>query len=202
MGRLAVFNDQQIIDAGLSIEAESKSVSTFAIRNKLNGGSSDRIKSVWEAFLANRDKGEIATTPTSKMELPPNLQELLDKNISTQNYQFKMIVMESFKLAQSIAESQIKAVFDEYKAKIKIFEESEIQASLALENSDKKIEELETELEAMTLETQKLLALFNKNEGVIETLNQRVQLLEIKETEFNKLQREFGKLEAQLQTVK
>ena len=44
MGRRAEFTDQQIIDAGIIIESEGKLVSPFAIRNRLDGESSERIK--------------------------------------------------------------------------------------------------------------------------------------------------------------
>lgn len=48
MGRRAQFSEKQIIAAGIELEELGIVVSPFAIRNKLGGGCTDRIKVAWK----------------------------------------------------------------------------------------------------------------------------------------------------------
>ena len=54
MGRVAEYSEKEIIEAGEVIESNGKHVNPFAIREKLGGGSPDRIKRIWETHLQSR----------------------------------------------------------------------------------------------------------------------------------------------------
>ncbi|MDX2371032.1 MAG: DNA-binding protein [Colwellia sp.] len=199
MGRIAEFSDQQIIDAGDAISAEGKLVSTFAIRNRLNGGSSDRIKAVWSRYVAQKESVIEENIPD--IDLPTEIAETLEKNQETAKNQLKKLAIESYKVAQQIAEKRVKSTIDDYQTKILEYEESENQASLALESSDKKNDELESEIEALQSRNENLVAENSKLSGVLESNNHRLKQLEAKEVELDKLQRAYGKLEGKLELM-
>lgn len=46
MGRIAEYSQNEIIKAGEHIESNGKHVNPFSIREKLGGGSPDRIKRI------------------------------------------------------------------------------------------------------------------------------------------------------------
>ena len=201
MGRKAEFTDDQIIKAGLSIESSGEPVSPFAIRNRLNGGSSMRIKQVWSEFNAQRNTVNVAEVSDEEVELPNEIAETLDRNIATATKQLQKLAADSYKVAQDVAEKRVRSTIEEYKAKVEELEEAENQAALALEGSDQKIDELESQLESLILKNEKLVAENSKLTGKIESIQKRVEQLETMENAHATLQREYGKLEGQLSVL-
>jgi DNA repair exonuclease SbcCD ATPase subunit len=200
MGRKAEFSDQQIIDAGKAIEAEGKPISTFAIRNRLNGGSSERIKTVWAEYTAQQET--IIEEEIPDIELPTEIAEKLEKNQQIAKNQLEKLAIESFRVAQQVAEKRVKSTIDDYQSKIREYEESENQASIALESSDKKIDELESEIDLLQSRNEELVAENSKSLGLMQANNARIKQLEAKELELDKLHRAYGKLEGQLELLK
>jgi hypothetical protein len=200
MGRKAEFSDQQIIDAGKAIESEGKPISTFAIRNRLNGGSSERIKTVWAEYTAHQET--IIEEEIPDIELPTEISEKLEKNQQTAKSQLEKLAIESFRVAQQVAEKRVKSTIDDYQSKIREYEESENQASIALESSDKKIDDLEGEIDLLQSRNEELVAGNSKLLGLMQANNARIKQLEGKEIELDKLRRAYGKLEGQLELLK
>lgn len=199
MGRKAEFSDQQIINAGLAIEAEGKLISPFAIRNILQGGSSERIKLVWSKHLEEQET--VTEEDTTEVELPIEIADKLEKNQLTAKSQLEKLAIESYKVAQQVAERRVKSTIDDYQSKILEYEESENQASLAIESSDNKIDELESEIDALQSRNEELVAENSKLIGLIEANESRIKQLEFKEVEFDKLQRAYGKLEGKVEVL-
>ncbi len=200
MGRRAEFSDEQIINAGKAIQAEGKPVSTFAIRNRLNGGSSERIKTVWSGYVIQQETITEAEVP--EVDLPVEIIEILEKNQKTAQSQLEKLTVEGYKVAQQIAEKRVKSTIDEYQSKLDVFEESENQASIALETSDKRIEELELVIDSLTEKNEMLISDNSKLQGRLNALNERLDKLEIIERAYTELQREYGKLEGKLESLK
>ncbi|MCF2948827.1 DNA-binding protein [Paraglaciecola aquimarina] len=199
MGRRAEFSDQQIIEAGKAITAEGKLVSPFAIRNRLQGGSSERIKIVWSEYLSQQES--IVEEKVEEIELPTEIAEKLEKNQQTAINQLEKLAMESYKVAQQVAEKRVKSTIDDYQSKILEYEESENQASLAIESSDNKIDELEAEIDVLQSRNEELVAENSRLLGLLEANESRIKQLEIKEVEFDKLQRAYGKLEGRFELL-
>ena len=65
------YTDEQIIAAGKQLQAEQphRRLTASAIRMQLGGGNLTRIRSVWEAYLADAGQAERAAQPTP---LPPS----------------------------------------------------------------------------------------------------------------------------------
>ena len=198
VGRKKEFSDDKIIETGVVIEKAGGPVSPFAIRNRLGGGSSDRIKNVWQAFDDKRQAESEAEVVSEIIELPSEIQAILEKNLDVSTNMLNRLASESFKVAQSVAEKRVTSTIEEYKTRIGSYVEAEKQASIALESCDEKVESLEDKIEALESKNESLLAENAKFSGKIESLAERISMLEDKEKRFEELQREFGKLEERL----
>lgn len=128
------------------------------------------------------------------MSAPTEIQENLDRNIKHAIKNIEDITTNNFKVAQEIAEKRISSTINEYKVQVDDFEESEQQASIALENCDLKITKLNDELDLEKQRNEELIAENAKLEGVLSSANDNVAKLEIKSIELNKLTLEHGKL--------
>jgi hypothetical protein len=201
MGRLAKSTDDEIIAAGIEIENEGKSVSPFAIRNNLNGGCSDRIKLVWDEFIKQRGSSELEVDIANKIDLPPELQDLLEKNSILFQEKLTVLAMECFRVSQVISKERIDSLAEGYKEQVFHFESAEQQAIVALNSADSEIERLEKELALSEKRYYFELAEKNKSKVIIETLEKRMERLEAREEEHLRLQHQFGKIEEQLESL-
>ena len=201
MGRKAEFSDQQIIDVGLALEQNGESVSPFSIRNRLNGGSSVRIKQVWDTFVLERVSHSQDEPDQVVVDLPVEIMETLSRNIDSATKQLQKLAVESYKTAQDVAEKRVKSTIDEYKAKVAVLEEAENQATLALESSDKKIDDLESQIEELLSKNELLVSDNARITGILESSTMRIEQLNLVEKAYNDLQREHGKLEGRFEAL-
>ena len=196
MGRKTEYTDQQIIDTGLGIEEQGDSVNPFAIRTKLGGGSSPRIKSVWEKY--NKQRIIKAEREDELIELPPELSENIAKNVNHLIETYRKLVTDNYKIAQLLAEKSVKIRIDEFDKMTADFEEAEKQAADLIEKGDNKIEALEDELENERRINIDKLTENSKQTGIIEALQAQVISLEARVANYNGLQRTNGVLEERL----
>ena len=201
VGRLAKSTDEEIIAAGIAIENERKPVSAFAIRNVLKGGCSDRIKLLWNEFIEQRGSRELEVDVANKIDLPPELQDLFEKNSMLFQEKLTTLAMECFRVSQLISKGRIDSLTESYKKEVSYFESAEHQAIVALNNADAGIERLENDLELSEKRYHFELAEKNKSKGIIETLEKRLEQLEVREEEHLKLQHQFGKIEAKMEAL-
>jgi hypothetical protein len=201
VGRLAISTDEEIIAAGIAIENEGKPVSAFAIRNVLKGGCSDRIKLLWNEFIEQRGSRELEVDVANKIDLPPELQDLLEKNSKLFQEKLTTLAMDCYRVSQLISKERIDSLTEDYKKEVSYFESAEQQAIVALNSVDSGIERLENDLELSEKRYHFELAEKNKFKGIIETLEKRLEQLEVREDEHLKLQRHFGKIEEKLKSL-
>lgn len=202
MARHAEVKEQDIIDAGVALENSGKRANSGSIRVKLgNRGGFARIKEVWEKHISNRGTGDSDVDSDTDIELPAEIQDNLERNSKQAVKNLEAITVNSFRVAQQIAEKRVSSTIEEYKAKIEDFEESEQQAGIALEACDEQISDLHDEIESLQTKNEKLLSENSHLSGQISSAIERINQLEVKELELANLQREFGKLEGQLEIL-
>lgn len=201
MGRLAEFTEEQIIDAGLTLQSFGTKVSPFSIRESLGGGDPKRIKVIWEAFI-EREKNQSEVNQTrDNIELPHELTEYLEKSFVASQKQLKAITLKLFKSATCIAEKRVNSTIEEFNSKLSEFENSEKDAFLYIAKCDKKVAKLETIIKELEQKNELLLAENAKQSGIVELLNSRVKTLEKNEEEFHNLQSENAHLRGQIQAL-
>ncbi|EMQ7510921.1 DNA-binding protein [Escherichia coli] len=69
--RPAIFEPQQIVEAGLALQAEGRNITGFALRNRVGGGNPGRLKQVWDEYISSQT--EVTTGPVA--ELPVEVAE-------------------------------------------------------------------------------------------------------------------------------
>jgi chromosome segregation ATPase len=198
MGRVAEYSVEQIIEAGKSIDLAQKRVTPFSIREKLGGGSPERIKEIWEKHLNQIRDEAVIDSSDAELELPAEIQASLEKNLNTASKQLLTLTNDTFRVAMQVSEKRVKSTIDDFNNKIEELEEIERDAFRALEKGDAKIETLESELADLAKVNERLLADNSKLLGQIEVIKERVLQLESIERKYSELQRELGKLEGQL----
>lgn len=195
MARHAEVKEQDIIDAGVALENSGKRANSGSIRVKLgNKGGFARIKEVWENHVKNREDANITSEEDVNIELPSEIQESLERNIKQAVKNLENITVNSYKVAQQIAEKRVSSTIDEYKAKIDDFEESEQQAGVALEACDEQISNLYDEIENLQGKNEKLLSENSHLSGQMSSAVERINDLEKKESELFELKEQYGKL--------
>jgi len=192
MGRIAEFSEEDIINAGKSIQ-KGGPVSVYSIRNKLNGGDSKRIKKVWNNYLAN-NPSEKEIEDIKPIDLPTEIIDELNKNSDEIKSRLERLSINGYAVAQKIAEKRVESTIVDYKSKINEFEESERQASIAIESCDRQILELNNDLESLLKKNEDLVAENANVTGILSSAKITIAKLEGKESEFDKLKQEYGKL--------
>lgn len=195
MARHAEVKEQDIIDAGVALENSGKRANSGSIRVKLgNKGGFARIKEVWENHVKIREDANVTSEDDGNIELPSEIQESLERNIKQAVKNLENITVNSYKVAQQIAEKRVSSTIDEYKAKIDDFEESEQQAGVALEACDEQISNLYDEIENLQGKNEKLLSENSHLSGQMSSAVERINDLEKKESELFELKEQYGKL--------
>ena len=195
MARHAEVKELDIINAGIALESLGKRANSGSIRVKLgNRGSFARIKEVWEKHISNRDSEDSDFVSDTDIELPAEIQDNLERNSKQAVKNLEAITVNSFKVAQQIAEKRVSSTIEEYRAKIEDFEESEQQAGIALEACDVQIASLNDELEDLQTKNEKLLSENSHLSGQISSAVNRINELKNKESELFDLKEQYGKL--------
>lgn len=158
MGRVAEYKDEDIINTGVELEKKGEQVTPSAIRKKLGGGSSVRIKEVWNNFLNERDKQSNLDKTITEIELPHELQSLFEKQSDILITAIKRFSIESYKTSESLSEKKVKARIEEYNIQIDRLEKAENEALEEIDAYEKqlvKYDELKTALITKNEELQK-----------------------------------------------
>lgn len=52
--RPAIYEPEQIIEAGLALHAEGRNITGFALRNQVGGGNPTRLRQIWDEYQASQ----------------------------------------------------------------------------------------------------------------------------------------------------
>lgn len=69
--RPATYEPEQIIEAGLALQAEGRNITGFALRNQVGGGNPTRLRQIWDEYQASQST--VVTEPVA--ELPVEVAE-------------------------------------------------------------------------------------------------------------------------------
>lgn len=133
--RPAEFETEQIIQAGLRVEADGKRVTGYALRRLLGGGDQKRLLSVWKSHQSQENKDENQTTA----DLPIELEETLEQIGKVLSAQIRSMSVKLNEVAVKSATRQVADVTREYK-ELKDQTDAELKDAAAI------IEELESQI--------------------------------------------------------
>lgn len=57
--RPATYEPEQIIEAGLALQAEGRNITGFALRSRIGGGNPGCLRQIWDEHLASQMHGRV-----------------------------------------------------------------------------------------------------------------------------------------------
>ncbi|ELI2369088.1 DNA-binding protein [Salmonella enterica] len=155
--RPATFEAEQIIEAGLALQAEGKRITGFGLRNRTGGGSPARLKQVWDEYQATQ------TAPSTEpvAELPDEVADAV-KGISA------TLAEQLAKLAAELNDKIIKAAERQVDDITRAAEKQQAETEQELADAAQTVDDLEQKLEAMTTD-------FRKTQELLDNSREREQ---------------------------
>ncbi|EBV4110442.1 hypothetical protein DOJ66_22455 [Salmonella enterica subsp. enterica serovar Glostrup] len=155
--RPATFEAEQIIEAGLALQAEGKRITGFGLRNRTGGGSPARLKQVWDEYQATQ------TAPSTEpvAELPDEVADAV-KGISATLAELLA------KLAAELNDKVVKAAECRVDDITRAAEEQQAETEQELADAAQTVDVLEQKLEAMTAD-------FRKTQELLDNSREREQ---------------------------
>ena len=188
------FTDEQIIEAGMQLLAESKRVTPFGIRKIIGGGNPARIKTVWENSQHEAIEGQVVR---EQVDLPTEFED----SLNTTKESLDELAKRMYSRAQEISESRVRESISAARkakevAEAEVFEAMDTVTELDDENNKLK-EKQETSRQAL----QKIGAENSRLEEHIRILTTKAEkdALVLKEEKFKNadLQKKVTTLEVQ-----
>ena len=139
------FTLDEIIRAGHELQAAGRNITGFALRQKIGGGSSSRLRQVWDEYL----NSQVATKVEPVTELPPELTEevlSVSKNLSERLMQFAAAVNDK---AVKAAERRVADVLTSAAAHREQAERELADASQIVEDLETKLDEAKASAEEL-----------------------------------------------------
>lgn len=148
--RPATFEPQQIIEAGLALQAEGRNITGFALRNRVGGGNPGRLKQVWDEYLSSQT--EVTAEPVA--ELPVEVAEEVKAVSSALAERISQLATELNDKAVRAAERRVAEV-------TRAAGEQTAQAERELADAAQTVDDLEEKLDGVSAELRKALELLD-----------------------------------------
>lgn len=133
--REAEASDEQVIQAGDELVKEGRTVTGYALRKKLGGGSGSRLARVWSEHLRSRARDDRAALP----DLPVEVEEQL--NATTVEVTTRLT-----QLAKALNDTAVKTAERRVAELVRAAGEQKQQAERELADADQAVEELQEAL--------------------------------------------------------
>lgn len=127
------FTDEQVIEAGCTLQAQGRNITGFALRKLVGGGDPTRLKQRWDAHQASTAAGE----PETVVELPIEVANVVDGLAVELAGRLKALAVEVNDKAVKAAERRVSEV-------VKAAGEQASQAERELSDAATAVDELET----------------------------------------------------------
>lgn len=183
--RPATFEPQQIIEAGLALQAEERNITGFALRNRVGGGNPRRLKQVWDEYLSSLT--EVSTAPMA--ELPVEVVEKVKAVSSALAERINQLAIELNDKAVRAAELRVAEVSSAAGEQTAQVERELVDAAQTVEELEKTLDTLRDEHnatlgaldESRKKEQSQAVELAQLRERLASTEKQLVQLKEVGE---------------------
>jgi chromosome segregation ATPase len=172
IGRPADFTEDEIIEAGLRVEARGHPVNAFRIRTELGGGNATRIRQVWARHRQSQTDPDAVTIDKLPFDLAPHAQSIAEAAAAeaqknTESLYIKIYIelndrltaefgkqLETLRDTLKSAESDIQATEDRLK-QVRAENERLLAENLRLSEQTARLEERSTQLEKVAEEARR-----------------------------------------------
>ncbi|EAB6034309.1 hypothetical protein G3601_004856 [Salmonella enterica] len=150
--RPATFETEQIIEAGLALQAEGKRITGFGLRNRTGGGNPARLKQVWDEYQSTQ------TAPSTEpvAELPDEVADAVQAISTT-------LAEQLAKLAAELNDKVVKAAERRVDDISRAAEEQQTETAQELADAAQTVDILEQKLETVMADLRKTLELLDNN---------------------------------------
>lgn len=138
------YSDEQVVQAGAELVQEGRTVTGYALRKKLGGGSGSRLARIWSDHQETQARGGPAALP----ELPIELEEQLRATLGDLTGKLTL-------LAKGLNDTAVKSAERRVADLVRAAGEQKQQAERELADADQAFEELQ---EALTATREQLQA--------------------------------------------
>jgi chromosome segregation ATPase len=145
--RPADYSEEQIIEAGKALQEAGKRVTPFGIREHMGGGKPQRIRTVWDSYLAGNLEQE--ARQEEAVELPAEFAEQVQGMNTALIADLTAFAKRVYKRADEIAESRTREAMLAAKQAKEGAETDVADAERMLGDQDAKVEALEQQLGAL-----------------------------------------------------
>ena len=182
------FTAEEIILAGKNLQAVGRNITGFALRQKVGGGNSSRLKQVWDEHLA----GQSTTKTEPVADLPAEVAEEVAAVTKTLTDRLQALAVELNDKAVKAAELQVHVV-------ARAAREQREQAERELADASQLIDELETKLDEALTEGESLKT--NLAEVQATSQAQAVELAQLRER-LTAMEAERGRYQAEAERLR
>lgn len=135
--RPADFSIEQIIEAGQSLQAAGRSITGFALRQKVGGGNPNRLKQVWDEHVSSQAVAESEPVAELPVEVAQQLTQVTEALVGRLNA-----------MAVDINDRAVKASERRVAEVVRAAGEQREQAERELADASQTVEDLEQQLDS------------------------------------------------------
>ena len=145
--RPADYSEEQIIEAGKALQEEGKRVTPFGIRERMGGGKPQRIREIWEQYVAGDLEQE--ARQEDAVELPAEFAEQVQGMNTALIADLTAFATRVYRRADEIAESRTREAMQAAKKAKESAETDVAEAERVIEDQDAQVEALEQQIAAL-----------------------------------------------------
>ncbi|HEY2452374.1 MAG TPA: DNA-binding protein [Scandinavium sp.] len=166
--RPATYEPEQIIEAGLALQAEGRSITGFALRTRVGGGNPTRLRQIWDEYQASQSA--VVTEPVA--ELPVEVAEEV-KAVSA------ALAERITQLATELNDKAVRAAERRVAEVTRAAGEQTAQAERELTDAAQTVDDLEEKLDEMEAGNDRLTQALETERALRQQLD--VELAQLKE---------------------
>lgn len=144
--RPATYEPEQIIEAGLALQAEGRNITGFALRNRVGGGNPTRLRQIWDEYQTSQSTA--VTEPVA--ELPVEVAEEVKAVSATLAESITRLATELNDRAVRAAERRVSDVTRAAGEQTAQAERELADASLTVDDLEEKLDVLQAENDGLT----------------------------------------------------
>lgn len=145
--RPATYEPEQIIEAGLALQAEGRNITGFALRSRTGGGNPGRLRQIWDDYLASQST--VVAEPVA--ELPVEVAQEVAAVSTALADRISQLATELNDKAVRAAERRVAEVTRAAGEQTAQAERELADAALTVDDLEEKLDELQDENERLTL---------------------------------------------------
>ncbi|EBI2582881.1 hypothetical protein AGC06_22580, partial [Salmonella enterica subsp. enterica serovar Enteritidis] len=145
--RPATYEPEQIIEAGLALQAEGRNITGFALRNQVGGGNPTRLRQIWDEYQASQST--VVTEPVA--ELPVEVAEEVKAVSAALSERITQLATELNDKAVRAAERRVAEVTRAAGEQTAQAERELADAAQTVDDLEEKLDELQDRYDSLTL---------------------------------------------------